>query len=678
MKGDGELFEEDFFSNRRVVFGVLLGVFLVVLVLLVTWSNVQDVEFGAEITDYHSDGDSAFIELAGGANKENITLVSFTFTDADGAEYIYETTEGIQNISVPYFRFLFWKIYRGGYGYSVKAADVGLDNFDDVVSVKVGFSYEVKGKETPSKIVKTNTLAKAVPDPEESPTNGGVTIPPVTNETGNETENETCVSTVTCGAGDCDQIADGCGGTVYCGECSLPCDIGINCFYVSVDGSGDGSSVGDAMNLTEAKLAARAGNTFLLLGGNYGYVKFNQAYNYYGTDHYGTSWSSPIIYRAASGAKVVFDSLLIRAHGDEPNLHRYLILEDINVEPGTVQISDVSNVHLRNFNVTGVWGDYASEITFYGVNMRMTQDNMEDILIEGFDISYYKKAINYAGEIKNVVLRNNHLHNLTSSAIGCGGGLTGNSLIEGNLIHDQNALQESPTSTGSTHGSGMALRCSNLVIRNNTVYNYGNTRPIRFYQGAVDGMPVLGLDGYENIILENNLVYMTPGAPYNSYVEIIDAGKNFTVRGNTFTGGFVSRLVASHDGSEYYFYNNLLSGMTFDNDYYGGLRSQTCEEAGANWANVNEGNNIWPNSPAANGDGYLCWYDEFNSESNSLIKYNVHNSHSEELEPPRQWFRDLFVDYDNQDFRPKMSSVVCDGSLWTSVGEKAAGVLDCA
>jgi hypothetical protein len=402
MGGGEDLVEGEDYSLRRVVFGVLLGAFLVILVLLVTWSNVQDVEFGAEITDYHSDGDAAFIELAAGANKENITLVSFTFTDADGGEYIYETTEGIQNISVPYFRFLFWKIYRGGYGYSVKAVDVGLENFDDIVLVKVGFSYEVNGKnKTASKTVKTQPLASAEPDPEEPPTSGGVTIPPVTNETGNET----CVSTVTCGAGDCGLIDDGCGGTINCGACSLPCEVGVNCFYVSVDGSGshDGGSVGDAMNLGESQFYSTSNSaseiTFLLASGNYGTFSDNNERSDWHT------WKA--------NGDVLFDNIVIGSHSNSEIKPIYLGMEGIEVYSNQNTLISTKAVRFLKFDNMDVHGEvsstYGSGCSRYTTPNGFDGNRQEEITISNSKV-YDIKDVGIVFRASNSRAENNEIY----------------------------------------------------------------------------------------------------------------------------------------------------------------------------------------------------------------------------------------------------------------------------
>ncbi len=102
-------------------------------------------------------------------------------------------------------------------------------------------------------------------------------------------------------------------------------------------------------------------------------------------------------------------------------------------------------------------------------------------------------------------------------------------VFEYNIIHTQVV----PTAHG---GSGVTIRCSNTTVRGNVIYNFGSTRPIRTYQG------VHPETGYENIVIENNVVFRTDGyyGQVMWWVEFKDLGPNFILRNNTFGNYFES------------------------------------------------------------------------------------------------------------------------------------------
>ena len=104
-------------------------------------------------------------------------------------------------------------------------------------------------------------------------------------------------------------------------------------------------------------------------------------------------------------------------------------------------------------------------------------------------------------------------------------------IIENNIIHDQR-----PEWNGDVHGSGISIHSHNTTISGNIIYNFGNTRPIRFYQEWA------GADGYRNMLVENNLVYKTSDFTGTQWwVEFIDVGPNCVFRNNTFVDDVVMK-----------------------------------------------------------------------------------------------------------------------------------------
>ncbi len=115
----------------------------------------------------------------------------------------------------------------------------------------------------------------------------------------------------------------------------------------------------------------------------------------------------------------------------------------------------------------------------------------------------------------------------------------------------------------ANHGSGIAIRCGRLAIRNNRIHNTGATAGIYNY-----------LDGAGNLLIENNLVYdVVQGSTIVNFGDN-PIGNNVTIRNNTFVG----RRAASYPSQPQYRY-----GPTFRFSAY----------TGTNQATLNVSNNIF-------------------------------------------------------------------------------------
>jgi len=121
------------------------------------------------------------------------------------------------------------------------------------------------------------------------------------------------------------------------------------------------------------------------------------------------------------------------------------------------------------------------------------------------------------------------------------------------------------------HGSGLEIRTRNLVVRNNIIHDYGNTRGIRCYPGHYSGQNGTPGGGYSNMLFENNLVYDTRNS---SAVECPESGQNFVFRNNTVIGqnrgqtgpyyyeaALALSTLSGVDGSSVIIANNILVGI---------------------------------------------------------------------------------------------------------------------
>jgi len=148
-----------------VIILILLGILIFISFAFYKYfkSPEQKLGLGADIESVliSEDGKTAYIKLKGESNK-NITKIKFIFTDKESREYNYETSEGAQEIAVPYQRsfwdWLFGKKLVVKYEYQIFNSKVGLESFKDIENVSVVFVYLEGGSsvETPELDTQTN------------------------------------------------------------------------------------------------------------------------------------------------------------------------------------------------------------------------------------------------------------------------------------------------------------------------------------------------------------------------------------------------------------------------------------------------------------------------------------------------------------------------------------------
>ena len=140
-------------GGLKLILALVLIVILVIIIVIVYQyfkSPYKKVGVGAEIENFtiSEDGKIAYIKLVGGSLDKNITKIKFVFKDKDGKEHYYETTEGTQELEVPFER-SFWQWffgkprYKGRFDYSIGSNETGLDNFESIESVDVIFEYQI-------------------------------------------------------------------------------------------------------------------------------------------------------------------------------------------------------------------------------------------------------------------------------------------------------------------------------------------------------------------------------------------------------------------------------------------------------------------------------------------------------------------------------------------------------
>jgi hypothetical protein len=311
-----------------------------------------------------------------------------------------------------------------------------------------------------------------------------------------------------------------------CAEIQVPfeCNIGENCFYVSVSGTGShNGSLGNEFNLTEAQNFANTNTnisiTFLLASGKYGNFSTTKSREK-------DAW----VTFKGDGDGIKFNSIAIGSWGYNPNAS--LKFENIEIDPerplknlqraitvyssNHVSFSDIvvkgygynfgnhdagiyigtsDSIIIKNCSIYGV-GQPPTSAFEYGIEARYSHN----VLVEGCEITGVTEGLLSWGY--NWTIRNNHIHNVSADGMLIVD--TANALIENNYIHDlyvpegqgfHGDLIQMYNSNPQPHSQ--TINMTNITIRNNTMY-------------ISDGQIALWNGFHEparNVTFANNLLY---------------------------------------------------------------------------------------------------------------------------------------------------------------------------
>jgi len=462
-----------------IVVLILLGILIFISYAFYKYfkSPEKTLGIGASIDSVllSEDGKTAYIKLKGGSLDKNITKIKFIFQDGE-KEYLYETSERAQEISVPYKKsfwdWLFGRQFVGKYEYKIDNNKVeGLEDFKDVENVSVVFIYQEEGKiiETPELDVGTTKTQNQTTTPigGGDGTDGGTAplgcVPKTCN---NYIESGLCGSV----------IEDKCGNSLNCGnicgagyncihdKCEFNCVIGENCFYVSVAGrESHNGSLGNEFNLSEAqKFANKSENlgkeiTFLLESGNYGAF-----------EDFTSSRSDWITYKADIGQSDVIFTYIDLGRWDGP-YNLYLTFDSISIYPGKlytgnpnyrrgVNVVTAAYLKFKNMkiigsgyidrdNSAGIWMQYCSNVEINNVTIYgpPTGTDYEG----GFSYGIYSRKSN------DVMVTDCNIANCEFGISAWGT----NWIVKKNVIHDIDS------------DGIFGIDCKNCVFEDNDVYN---------------------------------------------------------------------------------------------------------------------------------------------------------------------------------------------------------------
>jgi hypothetical protein len=337
-------------------------------------------------------------------------------------------------------------------------------------------------------------------------------------------------------------------------------------YYVNPSAGNDanpGTSAAPWKTIIYAEEHAANGSTIYLRSGNYGSVVINRVTGR-------TSWSQGLSFVPEQGAVPVFNFLEFKydnlANGDCYISFSGITVNGTSSDDRTLDVFDASHVKLINCTVNGWWNSSTSGMSAAGVRIRSYNKTVNDVLVSD---CLLQKVINgielSAATGSGIVLQNNDIYQIAKSGVSLSPSNTNNGLIT--VADNRISYQRSVTDgAGSSHGSGVAIRCHNILLARNIIHNFGNTRGIRFYQS------VFSTTGYQNITIENNLVYDINN---DLAVELLDIGDNIVFRNNTVIGFHTSATqtnarynsaltiaaASQKNGSGLSMYNNVLVGQ---------------------------------------------------------------------------------------------------------------------
>jgi len=337
----------------------------------------------------------------------------------------------------------------------------------------------------------------------------------------------------------------------------------------------DGSASKPWRTIAKAQSIGKAEDVINLAPADYGHLAFS-ARTKAGEEGKHIIWrSDPSKSGAARFSKVSFSGAK----------NSYTTLEGLEIEntddTACIAIENSSHVTITGCAARGRPGGVGP--SYANIVIKISND----VLIHNCEV-YYSGRDACGVQMENcdrITVRDCHVHDIVSSGIRAHGG--GNYVIEYNVVHDQRA-DWNP----EVHGSGISIRSHDTAIRGNVIYNYGNTRPIRFYQDWA------GRDGYRNMLVENNLVYKTPDFTGTQWwPEFIDLGDNCVLRNNTFIGDVVIIIASAADGSGLSLHNNVFTGT---------LQVEQPHK----WPRIRHGRNLF-GKLAARGCGWMCFHSDF-------------------------------------------------------------------
>lgn len=386
----------------------------------------------------------------------------------------------------------------------------------------------------------------------------------------------------------------------------------------------NGSQLTPWKTLGKAQSVAVPGDCVVLSSGNYGTFKESDV----------AGRNAYIIYTANKNSLVNFDTIHIT---NTSSANSFLIFNGINVRPNwidpassgmpgaddpkypgstlstyaktsdAITITNASYVKIIDCTIEG----QSKHLTVYGV----TLSGCQQITVDHCVITKTQRGVNMQSS-SDVAILNSHIHDIGASGIVQGNALCSNVLIDGNHIHNSKysvSDDYAPRALNQNyHGSGVAIRNGNIIVRNNVIHDGFVSSGIMCYNADIGGTP-----HFDNVTIENNLVYDIH-TPYVLRFYLL--GNNVVVRNNTLIGYL-------RTGGGEYRYNTALAVHSLADDGAHSLTLNNNIFIGTSFfaeAYTTQKNNIfysWSNgtfqSNAPNNSTVLAW--SYSSDATTYI-----------------------------------------------------------
>jgi parallel beta-helix repeat protein len=324
--------------------------------------------------------------------------------------------------------------------------------------------------------------------------------------------------------------------------------------------------ISNSAQLNTAIGAARAGDTLLLAGGDYGLLDLN------GNKNSHLDFSSTVTIRSANpDDPAIFDGLKVRETG---NVSIENVRFDFVTDAGTglnatpFRVDSSSGIAIRDsvFDGDNFKGSDAAHKGF-GTGFGLRIIGSQDVTLEGLEFSTFETAVSVTGA-RNVILRGSEFRDMSGDA-------TKFSNVQGMLIEDNLITQFRANPDNTMHrdmiqflNPGPETRSTDVTVRGN-VLDSGTgawTQSVFINNEAVVKRGAGKSDQHQNVLVEDNLIY-------NSQLHgIYVAGtngvvvRNNTVLHNTADGDFrnvsVPKINVHETSSNVEVRNNIVDSIT--------------------------------------------------------------------------------------------------------------------
>ncbi|MBN2067765.1 MAG: right-handed parallel beta-helix repeat-containing protein, partial [Candidatus Diapherotrites archaeon] len=497
-----------------------------------------------------------------------------------------------------------------------------------------------------------------------------------------------------------------------------------NIYYVAIENpscsdSGPGSSSQPWCTLDRAYTwysgegaKVQEGDTVLFRNGNYGEFKESTA------DNPGEKWlfyrNDWITYKAESGQNPVLEKVYIRNEdkwGEIEHGRSYLIIDGFEIT-NSAYVYASKYVQIKNCKITNEYyypynGLYAP---YYYPNAKVVtvRSSSQHVTLENNDISGNFRGADISSTTSDIVVRGNTIHHVGEDTISIGGN---NVLLENNFFYDidkhrttvgikgtqtgsfqvgETIFQESTLAEGivisnpssgsisaiqtndkefwekSRDGGTITGQTSKATLTDIHYRDYAHTDAIQIHANIHDiivrgntikreeGGQGLKMVGPDNVTVENNLIWTSVplfwggsegGVIFRNNTLVVPVGSGWT--GNSSVG-----YESKESNNMLEMYNNIINywGMAADRHDLGDEPVYTRV--------LEHGSNIFGNDPNGSGGELYPFYVDYETE---LVNYGIDS---------------LFVDPAGFDYRVRMDSPACDGSV-NGQPEVAVGALPC-